>query len=128
VLLGRSLGAAIAAELAQSRAAGAVILESPFKSVPAVAQDVYPFLPARWLARIEYPTVRYVRNIETPLLVIHSRDDEIIPFAHGRAVYDAANAPKRFLPITGGHNTGFTESRERYTQGIDRFLTAVAGL
>jgi len=128
VVFGRSLGAAVAAELAQAYRPGAVILESPFKSIPAIAQDVYPFLPARWLSRIEYPTVRHVREIEAPLLVIHSRDDEIIPFGHGRAVFEAARAPKRFLEIEGGHNTGFMDSRERYIRGIDAFLTDVAGL
>ena len=122
VIAGRSLGAAVAAELAHTRQPGAVILESPFRSVPILAQEVYPFLPARWLARIHYPTEEYVATIEAPLFIIHSRDDEIIPFAHGEAVHAAARDPQPLLPIRGGHNTGFLESRERYLQGIDGFL------
>jgi len=122
VIAGRSLGAAVAAELARTKEPGAVILESPFRSVPILAQEVYPFLPARWLARIHYPIEDYVAAIEAPLFIIHSRDDEIIPFAHGEAVHAAAPEATSLLPIRGGHNTGFLESRERYLKGIDGFL------
>ena len=122
VLFGRSLGAAVAAELAGEVDPAAVILESPFRSVPAIAGDVYPFIPARQLARLAYNTEQAVRHVDAPILVIHSRDDEIIPFSHGLAVHDAAEAPKQMLPIRGGHNTGFLESGEIYTQGIDEFL------
>jgi uncharacterized protein len=122
VIAGRSLGSAVAAELARTQRPGAVILESPFRSVPILAQEVYPFLPARWLARFHYPTEEYVAAIDAPVFIIHSRDDEIIPFAHGEAVHAAANEPKSLLPIRGGHNTGFIESRQRYLPGIDGFL------
>ncbi|MDZ7810069.1 MAG: alpha/beta hydrolase [Arhodomonas sp.] len=122
VLFGRSLGAAVAAELAREVAPAAVILESPFRSVPKVAQKTYPFLPARWLARFDYAIEDYVREIRAPLLVIHSKEDEIIPFSEGRAVYAAANEPKTLLAIHGGHNTGFLESRQTYLAGIDGFL------
>jgi len=133
VLFGRSLGAAVAAELAEGREAqgerpAAVILESPFRSVPALAQRVYPFLPARWLARFSHDAERHVRGISAPLLVIHSRDDEIIPFAEGEAVFRAARDPKRLLEIRGGHNTGFLESEPDYSEGIDAFLTETAHL
>jgi len=128
VIFGRSLGAAVAAELARTVRPAAVILESPFTSVPAIAQEAYPFLPARWLSRFRYPTVEYIGSAAAPVLVIHSEDDEIIPFAHGRAVYAAAPEPKRLLRIRGGHNTGFLESDAVYREGLDAFLTGVAGL
>ncbi|MCE8022811.1 alpha/beta hydrolase [Billgrantia aerodenitrificans] len=132
VLFGRSLGAAVAAELAASltpqEQPAAVILESPFRSVPALGQQLYPFLPVRWLATLDYPTARYVTRIESPLLVIHSRDDEIIPFSEGEAVYRAANEPKELLTIRGGHNTGFIDSEPDYSTGIDAFLQRHAGL
>lgn len=133
VLFGRSLGAAVAAELAEARKAegerpAAVILESPFRSVPDLAQRVYPFLPARWLARFAHDTESHVRGIRAPLLVIHSRDDEIIPFAEGEAVYRAAREPKQMLEIQGGHNTGFLDSEPDYSEGIDAFLRELAGL
>ena len=129
VVFGRSLGAAVAAELAasleqQQAAPAAVVLESPFRSVPALAQQLYPFLPVRWLARIDYPVETYVTQISAPLLVIHSHDDEIIPFAQGEAVYRAAQEPKQLLEIQGGHNTGFLDSEPAYSEGIDAFLHA----
>ncbi|OJA07462.1 lysophospholipase [Halomonas sp. QHL1] len=131
VLFGRSLGAAVAAELAasldeQQSTPAAVILESPFRSVPELAQQLYPFLPARWFARIEYPVETYVTRISAPLLVIHSRDDEIIPFAQGEAVYQAAREPKQLLEIQGGHNIGFLDSEPAYSAGIDAFLRSYA--
>ena len=133
VLFGRSLGAAVAAEMAagleaEEQAPAAVILESPFRSVPDLAQRVYPFLPARWLARFSHDTETHVGDITVPLLVIHSRDDEIIPFAEGEAVYRAAGEPKQLLEIQGGHNTGFLDSEPDYSEGIDDFLTERAGL
>ncbi|MDR5904736.1 alpha/beta hydrolase [Franzmannia qiaohouensis] len=132
VVFGRSLGAAVAAELAASvehqASPAAVILESPFRSVPELAQRLYPFLPARWLARIDYPVERYVTRISAPLLVIHSRDDEVIPYDEGEAVYRAANDPKQLLTISGGHNTGFVDSEADYLEGIDAFLADDAGL
>jgi uncharacterized protein len=136
VLFGRSLGAAVAAELTMTLEAegleedgpAAVILESPFRSVPKLGQRLYPFLPARWLARVSHDTEAHVQGVEAPLLVIHSRDDEIIPFSEGEAVYRAARDPKRLLEIRGGHNTGFLESEPDYSEGIDGFLVEVAGL
>ncbi|MFY0989553.1 alpha/beta hydrolase [Halomonas sp. C05BenzN] len=133
VLFGRSLGAAVAAELASAlesggRPPGAVVLESSFRSVPKLAQRLYPFLPARWLVRFDYDTEAHVRRITAPLLVIHSREDEIIPFAEGQLVYAAAREPKRLLEIRGGHNTGFIDSEPDYSAGIDAFLSEEAGL
>ncbi|MBB3332070.1 hypothetical protein BDK63_002963 [Halomonas campaniensis] len=135
VLFGRSLGAAVAAQLAEALEASgrgqgpaAVILESPFRSVPKLGQRLYPFLPARWLARVSHDTETHVQGVEAPLLVIHSRDDEIIPFAEGEAVYRAAHDPKRLLEIRGGHNTGFLDSEPDYSAGIDAFLSEEAGL
>jgi uncharacterized protein len=133
VLFGRSLGAGVAAQLAADLGAsgtppGAVILESSFRSVPRLAQRLYPFLPARWLARFAYDTERRVGRIAAPLLVIHSREDEIIPFGEGEAVYAAAREPKSLLAIRGGHNGGFLDSEPDYSAGIDAFLSEAAGL
>lgn len=131
VLFGRSLGAAVAAELAdglEGEGPAAVILASPFRSVPKLGQRLYPFLPVRWLARLSHDAERHVRGIEAPLMVIHSRDDEIIPFSEGEAVYRAARQPKHLLEIHGGHNTGYLESEPDYSAGIDAFLSEVAGL
>ncbi|TVP90424.1 MAG: alpha/beta hydrolase [Pseudomonadaceae bacterium] len=127
VIFGRSLGAAVAAELATRTDPAALILESAFRSVPDLGQQLYPWLPVRTLARLTYPTVDYVAQQNAPVLVIHSEDDEIIPFAEGQAVYEAASAPKALLVIEGDHNTGFLRSERVYLPGIDDFLSG-AGL
>lgn len=127
VIFGRSLGAAVAAELATRTNPAALILESPFRSAPQLGQRLYPWLPVRALARLNYPTIEYVTQQSAPLLVIHSEDDEIIPFSEGRAVYEAAPSPKTLLTIQGGHNTGFLRSEATYLRGIDDFLSG-AGL
>lgn len=127
VIFGRSLGSAVAAELARRTDPAALILESPFRSVPDLGQKLYPWLPVRPLARLQYPTVEYVTQRQMPLLVIHSETDEIIPFSEGQAVYEAAPSPKELLVIQGGHNTGFLESQATYLPAIDEFLKS-AGL
>ena len=101
---------------------GALILESAFTSVPDVGVQAYPFLPVRWLARFQYNTQEYLRSVSAPVLVIHSPQDEVIPYKFGRALFASANEPKQFLEIRGGHNEGFQLSGRVYTDGIDEFL------
>lgn len=127
VLFGRSLGGAIAARLASRERPGAVILESTFTSVPDLAAGLYPFLPVRLLCRFSYPTRQFATRITSPLLVIHSPEDEIVPYAQGRAVYAAASEPKRFLEISGSHNTGFLQTGRHYEEGLHDFLRKALG-
>jgi len=127
VLFGRSLGAAVAAELATRSAPGALIVESAFTSVPDMAAHLYPYFPARWLARLHYPTRDYLATVSCPVLVVHSREDEIIPFTHGQQLYDAAREPKRLLELHGDHNAGFMIDRDTYLAGLDAFLRDALG-
>jgi len=122
VIFGRSMGSAIAASLASHVRSGVVILESSFTSIPDLGAQIYPLFPVRLLARIHYPTVSFVKKIHRPVLFIHSRQDEIIPFNHGETNFQHANDPKSFLEIRGSHNDGFLVSRDIYWSGINRFL------
>jgi fermentation-respiration switch protein FrsA (DUF1100 family) len=124
VLHGRSLGAAVAAWLATQERPGALILESAFLSVPELGAHHYPWLPVRLLARIRFPLDEYLRSVQVPVLVVHSPADEIVPFAHGRALYAAAREPRAFLEIRGGHNEGFLLSGAHYREGLRAFLKA----
>ena len=127
ILFGRSLGSAVAANLASRTTPTALILESAFTSAPDLAADHYWFFPARWLTRFRYDTRTALASIGCPLLLVHSRHDEIVPFAHGRALLDAAREPKQFLELRGGHNDGFVVSGRAYRDGLDAFLTAHVG-
>ena len=126
VLFGRSLGGAIAAWMAARSDAIGLILESAFTSVPDLAAGIYPLFPVRSLSRYRYDTLRHLQSVKMPVLVIHSRDDEVIPIAHARRLYARAAEPKRFLEIGGGHNDGFLQSRSRYMQGLRQFIESLA--
>ncbi len=124
VVFGRSLGASVAAWLAAREQPGAVIIESAFTSARDLGAELYPWLPIRWILKFEYDTRAAVRDIHSPLLVVHSTEDQIVPFHHGQALFEAANHPKAFLEIRGGHNDGFIRSRPQYEQGLREFLDA----
>jgi fermentation-respiration switch protein FrsA (DUF1100 family) len=124
VVFGRSVGGAVGAWLAANREAGALIVESSFSSLPALAAELYWFLPVRWLSRFRYPTADYVAAADCPVLVIHSREDDIVPFHHGRAIYESAGEPRHFLELSGPHNGAHVLSEERYLEGLREFLAA----
>ena len=127
VLFGRSLGAAIAAQLATRHNPGALIMESGFTSAPDLAAPHFPLFPVRLLARFGYSAKDYLKSVHCPVLIVHSRDDEIVPIQHGRELFAAAHEPKGFLEIRGGHNDGFLLSRQSYVAGLDAFLTRYLG-
>lgn len=122
VIFGRSLGGAAAAHLATKTNSAAVILESTFTSIP----DVVRTLPLGFLLalciRHELPTIEKVNDIHSPLLIIHSKEDDIIPYALGRRLFDAANEPKTFFEIRGSHNEGFVLSMDSYMVAWNDFL------
>jgi len=128
VVFGRSLGAAVAAHVAAEKPVGALILESGFTSVPDLGAEIYPFLPVRLLSRYQYDTREKLSRISVPVLVIHSPQDDIVPFHHGQALYDAAAEPKQFLQIQGDHNRGFVQSGEVYTRGVAAFIDRWMGV
>lgn len=127
ILFGRSLGAAVAIWLATQHKPAALIVESGFTSVPELAAQLYPWLPMRWLARFRYNNLDRIARLDVPVLVVHSRDDEIIPYVHGRRLFDAARGQKQLLELRGGHNDGFYVSGAEYFNGLDRFLSEVLG-
>lgn len=114
VLFGRSLGGSIATQLASKIRVKALIIESAFTSYVDIGKKFYPYMPVRWFARFNYRTIEYIRQVRCPLMIIHSRNDEVVPFEFGLELYEAANEPKEFVEIYGNHNDGFLVSGETY--------------
>jgi uncharacterized protein len=125
VLFGRSLGGAIASYLAEHHGGAGLILESTFRSVPDLGQEMFPWLPVRALVTYEYNTADRLSRIAIPILVAHSPGDEMIPYSHGRRLYELAREPKQFLEMRGGHNDGFIVSGKEYVAGLETFLSGV---
>ena len=126
VIVGRSLGGGIASWLAQHQPAGALVLESTFTSIPDMAARQFPFLPVRPLARIQYDTLARLPNLSIPILIVHSPNDEVIPYSHGQQIFKAAPEPKQFLKIQGGHNDGFVISQDIYGSTFKAFVEQYA--
>ena len=122
VLAGESLGGAVAAELAARVQPRALLLISTFTSVPDLGSEIYPWLPVRLISRYRYDTLSHLRNYRGPVLIAHSRDDEIVPFAHGERLFAAAPGDKSMLEMRGGHNDSFLFSQPPWVRTVGDFL------
>jgi len=113
VLMGRSVGGAVAVDLAAADGARALVLESTFTSVPELGAYHYPWLPVRTLVRTRLDSLAKIADYHGPLLQSHGDADTIVPYQFGRRLFDAANQPKQFITIPGrDHND--PQTREYY--------------
>ena len=94
IIYGESLGTAIATEIAQNNNFAAIILESPFTSMIEAAKNKYPIFPIKFLLKDKYESDKKIKNIKSPILVMHGEVDKIVPFWMGQKIYDIANEPK----------------------------------
>lgn len=122
VIMGRSLGGSIAAWLAGRQEPAAAILESTFTSAADLGSEIYPWLPVRWLISFEYETQEYIQQIQAPIFMAHSPDDNVVPFNHGKTLFNMAGEPKQFLELQGSHGSGFLETGVRYRNALRNFL------
>ncbi|MHC4065545.1 MAG: alpha/beta hydrolase [Planctomycetota bacterium] len=125
ILLGRSLGGAVAVELAKRQEPAALVVEASFTSLADVARMHYPVLPVRLLCRFSYDSVEKVPSIACPKLFLHATEDELVPLQIGRRLYAAAADPKRFIETPSGHNTGGFTYSPRYTAELGAFLAGL---
>ncbi|WP_456415908.1 alpha/beta hydrolase [Thiolapillus sp.] len=128
ILFGRSLGGAVAAELAARVQPGGLILESTFSSARDMAEVIFPLLSRVLFLRFEFDTLAQIRRVSSPLLVLHSPDDEMIPFRLGEKLFAAANEPKYFARMNGGHNGAFLKSQPAYEQVLKAFASSLSGV
>ncbi len=122
IVFGRSLGGSVAAYVAERMKVRALVLESCFTSYVDMGKKLYPYMPVRWFARFNYDTIGCLKKVRSPVMIIHSRNDEIIPFEFGLELYDAAAEPKEFVEIGGSHNDGFLISGEIYTAAWKKWI------
>jgi uncharacterized protein len=123
VYFGRSLGAAVTIDLALAYPPRAVILESPFTSVPAVANSVMPGAGA--ILRTRWDSLAKIPSLRAPLLVLHSDDDDAIPYAQGRALFAAAPEPKTFFTIHGARHYDMSVTWTEYWAAWRTFLAGL---
>ncbi len=127
VLLGRSLGASVAAYLAGRVRVAGLVTESAFTSYLDMATRFYPYLPVRLFRRFlfRYDTLAYIKDVRCPVMVLHSREDELVPFGCATRLFEAAHEPKQFVELVGDHNEGFLLSGDVYTRAWCKWLDFV---
>ena len=127
VYFGRSLGAAVAVELALRSPPGGLILESPVPSIRYMARRTYGFLPVWLLVRTRYDTLGKMPEVDVPTIVLHGDRDDIVPIDAGRKVFAAAREPQEFYVIRGaGHNDTYVVGGEAYFDALRRFMQQLA--
>lgn len=122
-LYGESLGGAIAAHLAQHHPARGLVLYAAFTGIAEMGDEYYPYLPTRLITRIRYDTRAALGAVSSPVLLLHSRDDEITPYRMAEALLAAAPQPKRLIELSGGHNDAPFTDREKFVKALDAFFT-----
>ena len=122
VLFGESLGGSIAAWLAERHPPRALVIYAAFTSVPDMAKVLYPFLPTGLIARYRYDTRAALARVHSPLLILHSTEDEIIPYSHAQELLTIAPEPKKLVSLRGGHNDAIFVSGDIFEQALKEFL------
>ena len=125
VYFGRSLGAAVAVELARAQPPAGLILETAFTTLEDVARVHYPFVPL-WFLRTKYESLRKIPEVRVPLLILHGDRDEVVPLEQAKRLYAAANEPKQLYVVRGAeHNNTYVIGGAAYFDVWSRFLKSL---
>jgi hypothetical protein len=126
IVFGRSLGGAVAVFLASfTRELRGIIIDSTFISARALGYDILGYNLPEFLVSNRFESIKRIKKINIPKLIIHSEEDDLIPFYHGEKLFEEAHEPKLFLKIRGPHNNCISESKDIYIAGIKRFLESL---
>jgi fermentation-respiration switch protein FrsA (DUF1100 family) len=124
--MGRSLGGAVAVDLAAKNGARGLILQNTFTSLPDAAARLYPWAPVRLLMKNRYESIKKIGQYQGPVLFSHGTADTLVPYELGRKLYDAAPGAKEFFAIDGGgHNDAEPPA---YRDAVERFLDGLPAL
>ena len=120
ILYGESLGTAITTEVAQNENFAGIILEAPFTSMVDMGQKIYPIFPVKFLLKDKYESKNKIKNIKSPILVLHGRKDKIVPFYMGEKIFEMANNPKfKYFTDLDDHMMSFDD---KLIDEIDLFI------
>lgn len=125
VIMGESIGGAVAIDLAHRQTPGALIVQSSFTRLSDIAALHYPLLPVRWMLRHRYDSIDKVGTVTCPKLFFHSTDDSLVPIGNGRALFNSATDPKRFVETPGDHNGGGFMYSHEYAVELQEFINSV---
>jgi uncharacterized protein len=123
LLYGRSLGSAIAVDLASQQEHRALILVSPFPSLPDVALSQFPLLPAHRFMHNRFPSLAKIGLCTQPVFIVHGTRDHLVPLALGQRLFAAANEPKRWMPVVGAQHSDCVSAA--FFDALRRFLSEV---
>lgn len=128
IFYGRSLGGPVAAFMASEHSGAGLVLDSSFTNIKAIAKEVMPIIPS-FLIQATFPTDEYLKKSNgTPLMIMHSVEDELIGFHHGEELYEIADQPKTIVELRGGHNDSFFVSKDSYEAGWENFIEALKAM
>jgi len=121
IIWGCSLGGAVASYLASQKECRFLLLESSFTNLREMSKKLYPFFPANSLLKYSFDTEKHLKATDVPVLVMHSADDDLVPFSMGRKLFESATGMKDFLAIKGSHNDSFYLSRFDVLDKLEEF-------
>lgn len=124
IIYGESIGTGAAVQMATEIDARALVLEAPFTSLWQRAAEIHWYVPAKYLVLDRYDNLSKIKQVHEPLLIFHHRGDLIIPYRHGKALYEAANQPKQMLSFDGMQHVRF--DRPLLAQEMKEFLAQEA--
>jgi len=124
VVYGRSLGGAVAVELAMKVKPAGLVVESCFTSAPDMAKRMFPLLPVGFVCRFKYDSLSRMSRVKCPVLVAHGPGDEMIPFKHGQSLFLAANEPSLFVTLQGLHNDSGLSSEPEARLKLQAFVNS----
>ena len=123
IIYGESLGTGVAIEISQNKNFAGVILEAPFTSMVDVGKDKYPFLPVSLLLKDKYESDKKIKNVKSPILVMHGKVDNIVPLYMGKKIYKLANEPKHFFVQEYGDH--MMDYDERLLNELKKFIQSL---
>ena len=117
------MGTAVAIEIAQNKNFAGIILESPFTSMVDAGKEKYPFLPIKFLLKDKYESDKKIKNIKSPILVMHGEVDNLVPFYMGKKIYDLANEPKYFY--FSKYDNHMMEYDKKLLKSVEDFISSL---